>query len=82
MRYVIDFYFYDEKAGTPEAFETVTRPALDSPAAALDRVKMAIYQRFAEWGLPCPVTGHEPGHHRLQAAATGGGPAAAAAGQA
>ena len=34
------------------------RPALDSPSAALDRVKMSIYTKFAEWGLPCPVTGH------------------------
>ena len=31
-----------------QAFEVVTRPALDSPEAALDRVKMAIYLRFAD----------------------------------
>jgi len=41
-----------------QAFELCVRPALDSPTAALDRVKMTIYTKFAEWGLPCPVTGH------------------------
>ncbi|KAG2498911.1 hypothetical protein HYH03_003101 [Edaphochlamys debaryana] len=60
VRYVIDFYFYDDKAGTPGAFEIVARPAVDSVEAALDRVKMNIYLRFAEWGLPCPITG-QPG---------------------
>lgn len=58
VRYVIDFYFNEDKAGTPEAFEIVTRPALDSVDAGLDRVKMSIYLRFAEWGLPCPFTGN------------------------
>lgn len=120
VRYVIDFYFFDDKAGTPEvcgcgcgcvrvcacsggrgwswepmpaeascqaapspssgpitssdvtlcplaaaaaaallpqAFEVVARPALDSPLAALDRLKMGVYTTFAAWGLPCPVTG-------------------------
>jgi len=42
----------------PQAFEVVTRPALDSVEAALDRAKMAIYTQFAAWGLPCPITGH------------------------
>ena len=41
-----------------QAFELVVRPALDSPGAALDRLKMTIYTTFAELGLPCPVTGH------------------------
>lgn len=59
VRYIIDFYFHEQKAGTPEAFELVTRPALDSFDAALDRAKMAIYTQFAAWGLPCPVTGVE-----------------------
>ncbi|GAX76393.1 hypothetical protein CEUSTIGMA_g3838.t1 [Chlamydomonas eustigma] len=58
VRYVIDFYFYDEKAGTPEAFEIVARPALDSFDSTLDRIKMNIYLKFAQWGLPCPITGH------------------------
>ncbi|GBF89496.1 cytochrome c heme lyase [Raphidocelis subcapitata] len=58
VRYVIDFYYDEDKAGTPEAFEVVTRPALDSPGAALDRMKMAVYAQFAAWGLPCPITGH------------------------
>ena len=40
-----------------QAFEIVARPALDSPEALLDRVKMNIYTKFHEWGLPCPVTG-------------------------
>uniref|UniRef100_A0A383WBI4 Holocytochrome c-type synthase n=1 Tax=Tetradesmus obliquus TaxID=3088 RepID=A0A383WBI4_TETOB len=61
VRYVIDFYFYDDKAGSAEAFEVVTRPALDSPQAAIDRVKMGVYRKFAEWGLPCPVTGTSSG---------------------
>ena len=56
VRYVIDFYFDEAKAGSPDAFEIVVRPALDSPEAALDRVKMNIYQKFHEYGLPCPVT--------------------------
>ena len=60
VRYVIDFYFDEEKAGDPSAFELRVRPALDSPEAALDRVKMVIYTKFAEWGLPCPVTGIQP----------------------
>lgn len=41
-----------------QAFEVVTRPALDSAEAALDRVKMLIYTQFAKYGLPCPITGH------------------------
>eukprot|EP00887_Chlorella_sp_A99_P007666 scaffold20.g7666.t1 len=61
VRYVIDFYFDDDAAGSPDAFSITVRPALDSPEAALDRVKMAIYERFAEWGLPCPVTGAKSG---------------------
>lgn len=59
VRYVIDFYYYDDKAGTPEAFEITVRPALDSVDAALDRLKMNIYTNFARWGLPCPVSGQE-----------------------
>ena len=58
VRYVIDFYFYEDKAGTPGAFEIVTRPALDTFESALDRVKMGVYVKFAEWGLPCPISGH------------------------
>lgn len=69
VRYVIDFYFFDDKAGTPEAFEVVARPALDSAGACVDRLRAAVYERFARWGLPCPVTGH------ASAAAAGGGKA-------
>ncbi|KAF8071218.1 TIF3A1 [Scenedesmus sp. PABB004] len=76
VRYVIDFYFYDHLAGTPQAFEVVARPALDSAEAALDRAKMAIYTRFAAWGLPCPVTGHATGRFAEPAAPPAGGAAA------
>ncbi len=41
-----------------QAFEIVARPALDSLDAMLDRAKMQIYLKFADWGLPCPITGH------------------------
>lgn len=58
VRYVIDFYFDDDKAGSPDAFSITVRPALDSPGAAIDRTKLFIYTNFAKWGLPCPVTGH------------------------
>lgn len=61
VRYVIDFYFDDDKAGRPDAFSVVARPALDTPEAALDRTKMFIYQQCAEWGLPCPITGASVG---------------------
>lgn len=57
VRYVIDFYYDEQAAGTPSAFELRVRPALDTPSAALDRVKMSVYKRFYDWGLPCPVTG-------------------------
>jgi cytochrome c heme-lyase len=70
VRYVIDFYFNEAAAGTPDAFSLRVRPALDSPGAALDRVKMQIYTAFAAAGLPCPVTG-APG--RIGPAATGRG---------
>ena len=68
VRYVIDFYFKEEAAGTPDAFTLRVRPALDSPGAALDRAKMTIYTAFAAAGLPCPVTG-APG--RIGAAVVG-----------
>ncbi len=61
VRYVIDFYFDESKAGSMDAFTVDARPALDGPTAALDRVKMVIYTKFAQWGLPCPITGHRRG---------------------
>eukprot|EP00215_Chloropicon_roscoffensis_P000179 CAMPEP_0198461712 /NCGR_PEP_ID=MMETSP1456-20131121/393_1 /TAXON_ID=1461544 ORGANISM="Unidentified sp., Strain RCC1871" /NCGR_SAMPLE_ID=MMETSP1456 /ASSEMBLY_ACC=CAM_ASM_001119 /LENGTH=321 /DNA_ID=CAMNT_0044186781 /DNA_START=60 /DNA_END=1028 /DNA_ORIENTATION=- len=61
VRYVIDFYFDEEKAGTMEAFEVQARPALDSFTSCLDRVKMNIYVTCAQYGLPCPISG-QPGH--------------------
>ena len=70
VRYVIDFYFHEDRAGTPGAFSIDARPALDSPGALLDRTKMAIYLKFAEYGLPCPVTGHSGS---LSPSATGSG---------
>ena len=42
-----------------QAFEVVTRPALDSVESALDRMKYNIYTQFAAWGLPCPITGQQ-----------------------
>ncbi|GAB4819127.1 hypothetical protein N2152v2_006173 [Parachlorella kessleri] len=57
VRYVIDFYYDDDKAGTPEAFEVTVRPALDSLDAFMDRLRMQVYMNFAKYGLPCPVTG-------------------------
>jgi cytochrome c heme-lyase len=58
VRYVIDYYFNEEKAGTSEQFDVVVRPALDSFESALDRLKMSVYIACATFGLPCPVTGH------------------------
>lgn len=49
---------------TLQAFTLRVRPAVDTPAAALDRVKMNIYTTFAKYGLPCPVTGHESGQFK------------------
>ena len=60
VRYVIDFYFDEEKAGSMEAFEVVARPALDSVTSCVDRVKMNVYITCAKYGLPCPFSGHAP----------------------
>jgi cytochrome c heme-lyase len=57
VRYVIDFYYNEDLGGTPNAFELRVRPALDSPTAAVDRLKMNIYTACAKWGVPCPITG-------------------------
>ena len=58
MRYVIDYYFNEEKAGTSEQFDVVVRPALDDANAFMARVKMSVYLFCARLGVPCPVTGH------------------------
>jgi hypothetical protein len=67
-------HHHHARCHAPQAFEIVARPALDSAEAALDRLRMSIYVKCAQWGLPCPITGH--------AGAVGGasqqGPAAAA----
>jgi cytochrome c heme-lyase len=60
-----------------QAFEVVTRPALDSAEAALDRVKMAIYTQFAKYGLPCPITGHSSSDRPESAAGAAGAAAPA-----
>ena len=73
VRYVIDFYFDEAKAGTPQAFDLRVRPALDSPEAALDRVKMFVYEKCAKYGLPCPVTGHASGKVASEMAEAAGG---------
>ena len=57
IRYVVDYYFKEDKAGTPEQFELVVRPALDSFESALDRAKMFTYVNCARFGVPCPITG-------------------------
>lgn len=56
----------------PQAFEVVARPALDSFDSALDRLKMNIYIKFAEWGLPCPIT-RQAGAIGQEAASVGAG---------
>jgi cytochrome c heme-lyase len=58
VRYVIDYYFHEDKAGTPGQFDLVVRPAADSVGAAADRVKMAIYVGCAMLGVPCPISGN------------------------
>ncbi|GMH45471.1 hypothetical protein BSKO_13428 [Bryopsis sp. KO-2023] len=62
VRYVIDFYFDESKAGSPDAFSVDARPALDSFTALQDRMKMSIYSTFAEYGWPCPITGESSMH--------------------
>jgi len=59
VRYVIDFYFDDSKAGSMDAFEVVARPALDSVQSCIDRVRMPVYKTCAKLGIPCPLTGQE-----------------------
>jgi cytochrome c heme-lyase len=77
VRYVIDFYYDEAKAGTPGAFELRVRPAIDTPGAALDRLKMGVYRAFHAAGLPCPLTGTAGG---IAAAADGKGGGERAAG--
>lgn len=43
-----------------EAFEVQARPALDDLTSCVDRLKMSIYVTCAKYGLPCPISGHEP----------------------
>ena len=57
VRYVIDFYFDEARAGDPDRqFLIDARPAMDNFGAALDTLKMNIYTAFAAAGLPCPVS--------------------------
>ena len=42
VRYVIDFYFNESKAGSMDAFELDVRPALDDWSSLLDRAKMGV----------------------------------------
>ena len=58
MRYVIDYYFHEDKAGTPGQFDLVVRPAADDVGAVMDRVKMSVYAACASVGIPCPITGN------------------------
>jgi len=73
VRYVIDFYFDESKAGSMDAFSVDTRPALDSAESALDRVKMSIYQTAYKYGLPCPITGDRSSFSGNLASGTAGG---------
>lgn len=45
IRYVIDFYFDETKAGRMDAFTVDVRPALDSVENVVDRVKMGVRLR-------------------------------------
>ena len=72
-----DATYHDSLTLMLQAFEVTVRPALDSPSAALDRLKMNIYTKFAEWGLPCPMTGTPPSSRRASQS-TGAGQQGAA----
>ena len=58
VRYVIDYYFNEDKAGQPGQFDLVVRPAADTFESVLDRVKMQVYIGCAVVGIPCPITGN------------------------
>ena len=58
MRYVIDYYFNEDKAGTAGQFDLVVRPAADDASSVLDRVKMTVYAGCATVGIPCPISGN------------------------
>ena len=60
IRYVIDFY-HDSQSQSNLPFSVNVRPALDSFEAVQDRLKLAIYTQCYRLGLPCPVTGTQPG---------------------
>lgn len=60
VRYVIDFYHEEGHGGSPGTFRVVARPALDSPEAAMDRLKLSVHSLSRSLGLPCPVTGSRP----------------------
>ena len=57
VRYVIDFYFDDALAGSPDAFHLDVRPAVDSLSSLELRARMGVYVWCAKLGLPCPFTG-------------------------
>jgi cytochrome c heme-lyase len=42
VRYVIDFYFDESRAGSPDAFTVDARPALDDLGSLRDRAKMGV----------------------------------------
>ena len=47
VRYVIDFYFDERRAGSPDAFVVDARPALDDFGSLRDRAKMGVRRRAA-----------------------------------
>ena len=59
VRYVIDFYFDERHAGSPDAFAVDARPALDSVGSVMDRAKMGVRgpSVFALWQARCSSHG-------------------------
>ncbi len=45
-----------------QAFKLRVRPALDTVESGMDRIRMNIYRKCAQWGIPCPLTG-APSQH-------------------
>mmetsp|Transcript_7007 Transcript_7007/g.43006 ORF Transcript_7007/g.43006 Transcript_7007/m.43006 type:complete len:290 (-) Transcript_7007:1232-2101(-) len=75
VRYVIDFYFDESKAGSPDAFLLDVRPGLDSIGNTMDRIRMTMreaagsLQGNTEENQPVPATQTEaPGRAQMQAA--------------
>ncbi len=57
-RYVIDFFFDEQRAGSMDAFTLDVRPAIDDWSSLMDRLKMGVYVSCARYGIPCPFKGY------------------------